>query len=524
MCLGKIAYQVLVVLALAGDVDVLAQQSSMALFESKSELVVVPAVISKDGKPIAGLSSHDFKVLHEGKPVELAFVEEIESEPAKLELRPKLSQTSATNHLLQNNPRQDTVVILLDFLNTTPVTSPKLRKRLPEIAKILSESGNPFTVLILSYKGLVVAQPVSSNPEDFVTAVRQWNERKPERNINDSLLSFAGVGQASSLVLQQFAVDPAGAPKDQGYVEPLNLAKGLMTLRAVEQISEAYRGVAGRKKLIWIGSKLPDFLSQDIDARTSKFVGDSYLRAWKDLSNANVALYPVIVNQLSMVGGYDTCGNPISPTFELAFKKGRNTCDDSPDDCVRKALADAPHYYVLGFYLKGRNKPGWHDLKIKVNRPNVEIKSRAGFFVDGEQEIDPWNISNRFVNAALGSPLDYTSIKLDLHWSLKNDEQAGQNLELTIAAPAREIAVVAGSVNLDVLVYANNRRGTGQKVIPISINREMSDAELLRLNSVGFQIVQNLDLPSGNHQIRALLRDNYSGKIGSVSAVVKVTE
>jgi VWFA-related protein len=527
----------------------------------RAELVLVPAVVTQDGKPVRGLTAKDFVLLHNGQPEQVAEFEEIEAIPAKVEpldlpLRTVQNYVPADSH-------QDVVILLLDYLNANPYTVSQFRLRLNLMVQQFTTSHTPVTLLILSYKGLISVHTYSSDPENISMAVAKWSSEEPPKKAITSnpipeRVSLIAPTEAAytALALRQFTVLAGEWSRDSAYASGDNLKRAItlraMNLRAIEQLSEAFRGIPGRKKLIWMWNDFPDHALRAAGQKTVPPLEGAYLRAWKSLSDANIVVYPIPAHALvtrgrgmmdetllrfSAHGSSDLvyCNDQISPIWtSVEVSKDGNICDDWPEECLQRMLADT-HYYLLGFYLRGDNKPGWHNLQVKVNQPKITVRARPGFAVGGDaaspnlEKIEKDVLATASVNddavaVALSSPLDYTSIPLRLQWTALNTPGNETQVELVVSSPPGGIAVNPDdmSLNVDFLAFFKPVGAKEGQPFPSWLSTVLNPEQQKSFATAGFRFRRQVTLAPGRYEVRVLLRDNVARKMGTVSTIIEL--
>jgi len=157
----------------------------------------------------------------------------------------------------------------------------------------------------------------------------------------------------------------------------------------------------------------------------------------------------------------------------------------------------------------------------------VEVRARSGFFVTNAT-IDPESSRNNDISSALQSPLDYTSLALAARWDkIEPGKEPGKkhvNYEMHLAPDASLIN--DGDNNhlmLDFVVLAKTPEGkavddaTAKKVDAHLTGDRLS---AMRENGIGYKGA--LDLAPGEYTVRFVVRDDLSGRIGSVAAPLKV--
>ncbi|HXV15723.1 MAG TPA: VWA domain-containing protein, partial [Gemmatimonadaceae bacterium] len=385
---------------------------------------------------------------------------------------------------------QDVVLLLLDYLNGSWFTTANINSYLEDLSRKLTETRTPASVLLLSTKGLVEAHSFTTDMQSFNRAIQQIGSKNSKGN---TITAARGVGWTNALaattdveattIFREYALPTR-------LIEQIKLDRAAMTQQALEQLAESYRGIPGRKKLIWISTGFPLGLTPtqlssrpanpllDANPLTEFQIQEKASRAWRALSDANISVYPIDSNGAAITNSpsADFSKGPFgAPTaisigtntmslMEVAKRTGGRFCTDEPDTCLKKALVDGPHYYVLGFYLSKEPKPGWHKLKVKVRRPETSVRAREGFFAgDRPQEQE----SKDRVLTALASPLDYTSVPLRLRWNTGTlDGKRAVQLVLNSPPGGVELNPEDSSLNLDILAYVRQLGAAEGKSFP----------------------------------------------------------
>jgi VWFA-related protein len=519
----------------------------------KADLVLVPAVVTLDGKPVTGLTAKDFVLLHNGKPESVEVFEEIDATPARV--RPVTLPPRTVRNFAAADRRQDVVILVLDYLNSGFSSRARIHSFLSDMLRQFTQARTPVSIFLLTRDGLQQLQSFASDPENLPKALERWLSGKlemaPTASHWDSPFAVTQLDQA-----------------DRGFSEidryrdalgDMNLRKAEMTTDAIEQLSEAYRGVPGRKKLIWMSTGFPLSTEDVFEGVTpnrlqlESKLADRQERAWKSLNSANIAVYTIDSNgavnptlgtsedfsaQVSGEGHvksnprYSPPPKPVSVEISsnsasllaVAEKTGGRGCTEAPDKCVGEALADGTHYYILGFYLHGDNKPGWHKLKVNLNQSKAAVRSRDGFSV-GDAPSKPFSPDKDEVMTALASPLDYTSVPLQLTWSILAAQGKDTLLELALFSPPGGIAVNPEDpgINVDYLAFIRLVGKTEGRTIPATLANKLSPAQQEEFAFGGFRFRRQIPLAPGRYEVRVLLRDNVSKKTGTISTLIDLS-
>src|ERR1043166_1915733 len=205
-------------------------------FRASSQLVLVPAYVTRNPQPVTGLTSADFVLLRDGKPEQIALFEAIEEAAAAAE---PISVTTPMDKPSRIVVRHAPTILLLDFLNLTPLGWERVHKKLPDIARAFGP--DPVIVLALSWDGLVEVMPLGVPAAEFVAAAERWqvasnkkvaNGWKRPSKISDSV--------QIAWMLSTFGVTADHAPVDVIDANTQKFDSYRMTLAAVEQIAHSY--------------------------------------------------------------------------------------------------------------------------------------------------------------------------------------------------------------------------------------------------------------------------------------------
>ncbi len=508
----------------------------------RTELVLVPAVVTHDGKPVRGLTAKDFNLLHNGRPEKVEVFEAIDATPARVE--PVSLPLRTVQNYATADSRQDVVILLFDYLNSSWSTRARIYSFVGAMARQFAGTHTPVSVFLLSQLGLFQLHSFTSDLGNLTKEIERWHSGLPAAAETIAIWSSPAaptINAQTAAALHQLDV-----PYESMKLTPEEMAE--MTLDAIQQISEAYRGIAGRKKLIWMSTGFPgptlDSYSQVNSARlVSDFkVADKLERAWKSLSDTNIMVFPIDSNGVvnpSWEGrfspqnsGAEELMRPVSveapsntpSLIAVAEKTGGRNCTDIPTKCVEQALADGTHYYILGFYLHGENRPGWHKLKINVKQSDSVVRSRNGFVV-AEAASKIATTAKEEVDTALASPLDYTSVPLQLSWSILSALGKQTQVEFVLVSPPGGIAVSPDDsrINLYYLAFVRPVGKTEGRTFPVTLTTWISPDQQKILAASGFRFRKQVALAPGRYEVRVLLRDNLARKMGTVSTIIDLS-
>ena len=209
---------------------------------------------------------------------------------------------------------------------------------------------------------------------------------------------------------------------------------------------------------------------------------------------------------------------------ELAHRTGGKTCTAGNNliPCINQALSEGNDYYLLGFYVsQAQRKTGWHKLKLSVNADHGEVRLRNAYFLralgtppEREQEED--------LRSAITAAINYTGI----YFTVKREEAAASDnppITFRVSVPPSSLVMIPGEdkLSFDVICIPLSTKGTpiNQQSRINKLDMTPSQAQIALAN--GWHIVDNVTPDASLAAIKVVIRDNYTGRIGSVTFPVK---
>jgi len=182
-------------------------------------------------------------------------------------------------------------------------------------------------------------------------------------------------------------------------------------------------------------------------------------------------------------------------------------------------------HYVLTFVPEKvpDNAPSaYHKIKVKIRRQGVKVLARRGYvtrplrLISGEEEI------RTDLREALNSPIDLTSLPLQLDLGKAHDTSDGRRVPFALTVSGGILAPpVERAVPFD-LSIAMVVRGRDNEVVSSAAKRIKSSIalnDLQRASSKGLRIDLEFAAPAKKDPYfgRVIVRDNFTGRIGTIS-------
>ena len=519
------------------------QQSSPKI-TSRSELVLVPTLVrDKSGAHVAGLSKGDFALLENGAEREISVFEEIRTSGARPS-RPSLPAGEFGNYLGNQPVPGRVTIILMDAINTKFSDRAYAREQILKFLQETASSKEPIALLLLHRGGVRVIHDFTTDPAVLAEAVRrfQLGPGTPVAQTEEEDPILSDETDQLSKAMQEMEGNILASER---------MLAAQLTLDGLEQICRAYAAIPGRKSVIWASGGFPfsvDDLSRGLAG--SRFVTEIvrlYERTWHALNDADIAVYPVDVRGQVVLfpgGSRRMSGSPVNiqRSEQRAALKNQDTLDTFTEfadmtggrayfntndlaHAFHDAVDDSGSYYLLGFYLRPDDrKPGWRKLQVKVKPPHAQVRARSGFYVVPEDK-DSNKTKLDEMALAMNSPLDFTSLPILGRWTDTTPKGEKKRATFELVLPANAVMVDESDQNHMSLDFAAAAREPTGKVVGNngrSVEAHLKPESLAQIRSSGITYKGDLDLAPGKYIVRFVVRDNLSGRVGSVAAPLTV--
>jgi len=467
---------------------------------------------------------------------------------------------------------------VIDFINTPMMAQADARRELLKYLTQSVDAREPTALYTLSRSGLQIIHDFTTDPRILVAALHQVKGDASQMvDTEEDVEAITGTASPDSSGDPTAASSAPSGAKSSSKTAVANEAARIQsmmsdaelnfqsfeqrlaityTLDGMQQVAQALAGFPGRKSLIWASGGFPFSVSDNTMALapagrdTLSDVLPLYEHTWQLLNDAQIALYPVDVKGLQVVSvpsasvrnpGKNYARNKswkqidTQSTFETFASMTGGRSYYGSNDLVkgfRDAVDDSSQYYMIGYYLDhSKTKPGWRKLAVKVKRDHTQVRARNGFFVTAAT-TDPEKSRASDLSSALLSPLDYTSLALLAQWDKvepgKDPGKKHVNYEMHLPPDPGVLGSMINEtddnhVSLEFVALAETPQGkrvgqpVGQKV-----DLHLTAARLATIRQQGIVYRDALDLAPGEYTVRFVVRDDLSGRTGSVAAPLKV--
>jgi VWFA-related protein len=499
------------------------------VIKSTTRLVQVSVIArDKEGQPAEGLKASDFQISADGRPQKIAFFS-VESTGKVQDANPPLPPHTFTNLLPARGDQSNSITVLLfDLVNT------RLDDRLyarQQIIKYLSEIQLQDRIGIYVFNGtLRVLHDYTADMSDLQAKIAIAKDKL----LNVSGTEEPGALTSSDAVFSQLMGGPSVGQEEREFFRRNRV---LGTLNVLKFIAAHLAQVPGRKNLIWMSGGFPLIYGY---GSTNNYSGDFIYEtdaAIRALSDANVAVYPIDARGLTTPPGFSAArrspfaasnSNPANQNMDdLAHRTGGRAYYNTNDlaHAIHDAVSDSTLTYNLAFYPENeKNNREFHQIKVEVGRPHVNLRYRSGY-LDLPQSSPDDKLRLVQLRDALWSPLEATELGITAQaksvTSASSTPAAPVTLDIALKiGPDGLVTKLEGdryTGRLDVLMAQFDGSGNLLYSPLDTIDLKLLADTYKKFMLDGFPVNKTLPLSPAAKRLRIIVRDAGSGMIGSIT-------
>jgi VWFA-related protein len=188
---------------------------------------------------------------------------------------------------------------------------------------------------------------------------------------------------------------------------------------------------------------------------------------------------------------------------------------------------DTSAYYAIGFRSTNLLRDGkYRKLTVKINRPGVKLEYRPGYYAPADFRHSGHEDRERELEEQLSSDLPATDIAvyLDAMYFRLNENRF--LVPVSLIVPGSQIPFVKGGdkdkATLDIIgsVIDEVKRPIGSARQTIKLNLDPS----LSARQKNIQYTTSFSLPPGKYQVKFVVRENQTGRMGSFVADITLPD
>lgn len=525
------------------------------------EVVNVEVVVTgRSGRPIVGLTTDDFEIFEDGRPVEITnFYEVAGGRRVGAAGRAPAPADSASAYGPRDEPLHLAVVI--DDANLAPANR---RKTLDDLAESLGDvlrPGDRMMVAVLA-SGLRVAQPFTDSVEPVLEELREIGRSAPSaiglelrrRQVIDSVNRDDQYPLNEFSRISRFDLAKQGLNQIRSYAAEAD-AHNRRTLDAIEGLVGSLSGVEGRRAILYVSDgfetrpaePLLEFWSRlfadvalddpalDVvtpESAANRWDAETELRRLATYAAAEgVTFYtfdaggPVAI--ASAVDGAGLVDATIArdqsagdPLLHLASTTGgyASLSAQTPDALLARIEADHDDYYSLGYVSPAGRDEREHRIEVRVPGKEVRLRYPRAYRAKGvEQRMWERALSALLLEAG-ENPM---GVRVRLGPERRGEEH-GWVVPVLVTIPISNVLLVPqeqlyrheGKVTIYLALRDERGRVSEPRRVDLPVVVPSSQLEEARGKEVGYGV--NLRVRPGDGKLAVSVRDEIAGTTSSV--------
>jgi VWFA-related protein len=459
------------------------RRNDQLVFRGGVTLVQVDAYVTDaDNKPVTDLKAEDFEVLEGGQPRDVSTFVAVNipiDPPVGLPADGAAVPDTASNE----KPPTRTYLFALD-----EVAADRALRTRAFLRRFIEKYLGPNDVAAVALTG----RGLSNSGQDFTSN---------RRLLLNAIDRFSG-GFAEF------------DPKSRATSDAVNLAASL------RKLTEFLATMPGRKSLIYVGEGLADidfFSLLDYKGTSLTPAGYDAHAALAAATRGNITIYPVdprgLTTELTEAESFSTASlDNKADMAALAQATGGFYFSDSNNvgTAFERIVRENSVYYTLGFNSEYDRRDGrFVPLQVRIKRPGLQVRSRAGYVAPIGQERRPERVAGdtrlKAVADSIASPVATTGVPIRV---VATPFRSGRNASIAVAVDidiatlglVNKDGALSGSLELEYL--ATDDRGKVHPGRRHAATISLKPEALEKARSQGVRIVSSFELPHGRYQLR----------------------
>jgi VWFA-related protein len=334
--------------------------------------------------------------------------------------------------------------------------------------------------------------------------------------------------------------DTTGYTPDESEYNDLNTDRELFALRAV---SKSLEKITEKKSLLYFSGGISrDGIENQASIRS----------AINAAVRANLAIYSVDTRGLqaisplgdastgSLRGNGAANGGALGSNMQANFASqelmgtlshdtGGTAFFDSNDfaPAFAKVQADTSAYYAIGFHSTNPARDGkFRKLTIKINRPGIKLEYRPGYYAPADFQHAGREDREQELNEQLASDLPATDMAVYMDALYFRLDENRFFVPVSLIVPGSQIPFVKGGdkdkATIDIVgsVIDEVNRPIGHVRDTVKLNLD----EGLQARQKNIQYTTSFNLPPGKYQMKFVVRENQTGRMGSFVASITLPD
>jgi VWFA-related protein len=507
------------------------------VIKANAELVLTNVVArdSKTGEVVKGLKQSDFKIYENGKeqaidtfdfesvdmatPLNEATVSGLAAGPAGSKAVAVAKPEELRNHRL--------IVMFFDLTSMQPEDLERSVEAAQTFLRTKLQAADLVALVSLG-DTLTVDQDFTADKDALIKEVGAYNGTEGQ--------GFAQGANANSNQVE----DTTAYTPDESEYNDLNTDRELFALRA---ISQSLAKINEKKSLLYFSGGISrDGIENEASIRA----------AINAAVRADLAIYSVDTRGLQTVGSLGDAstgslrgqaafnGGSLMTNMNANFGSqevmttlstdtGGTAFLDSNDfaPAFAKVQSDTSAYYAIGFHSSNPARDGkYRRLTVKINRPGIKLEFRPGYYAPADFRHSGKEDREQELEDQLASDLPATDMAVYLDAMYFRLDESRFYVPVSLVVPGSQIPFVKGGdkdkATLDIIgeVIDEVKRPIGHVRETVKLNLDQT----VNARQKNIQYTTSFNLPPGKYDLKFVVRENQTGRMGSFEAAITLPD
>jgi VWFA-related protein len=505
-----------------------------------SDLVLTNIVVrdKKTGEVVRGLTANDFQVQENGKPQKIISFD-FQSVDQAAPLNEATVNGKAGNTIMGNMNRTATSTqlrnhrLIVMFFDITSMQPEDLERAQDAARNYINRQMHPadLVAVVSLDQSLSLDRDFTANKQQLLDAVNAYSGTQG-----------AGFQSGATSTTNQVEDTTSFTPDEQEYND-VNTDRELF---AFADIAHSLAYINEKKSLLYFSggiqrdgienqASLHAAINASVRANMSIYSVDARgLEAISPLGDASTGSLrgTSAYNGAALQNNLDSNFNTQEVMATLSSDTGGKAFFDSNDfsPAFQRIQQDTSAYYVIGFRSTDTLKDGrYRRLTIKINRPNVKLEYRPGYYAPADYKHANKDERERQLQEQLASDLPATDVEVYLEaYYFRNDTGAAPRyyVPVSLIVPGSQIPFVKGGdrskATLDIIGQLKNTAGQDMAEIRQTVKLAIDDSQQVSRKNI--QYTTGFTLPLGKYHLKFVVRENQTGRMGSFETDINLPD
>lgn len=533
-------------------------------------------VINKNDQIVSDLKLEDFEIFENGKKQDLQFMEFVSiDEPGRSEGLANIARIAPEKIATVPNVAPDitttsvrrVIGFIIDDITIPVKDISRVRDLLTDFVDTKMANGD-LVAIIRTFGGQGVFDRFTADPAVLRRAISQIGTRSvppylayggPEAGRVQRPPSMEGV-QDRSENIGDLTIETGLFPDAPS--EGVNqVAKSYMALTVSRVVVDSLKDVPGRKNLVLLSGGLPMF-DYNKEGQVAGAISDLFQELVDNATRAGVVINTMDIRGLttagavaafgdtpgkSALGGGTLAGDDTNPNFgrgadlnllgsksltnELTLRAlagntgGVSVVNSNNFDAgLEKILKRSRSYYRLAYRPSEKFDNKFRKVEVKVRRSGTQVFGNAGYLAREEAtRTKEEQILRAAISPLAKRDLDVTA---EVQYMFAVNNQADLTVNAFINPRKLEFKRIGDKyqTSFDVVGFVFDQLGRSRGGISQTVNAELSEENYQRTLKAGLAYTANTQLAPGYYQLRLVVRETGTGKLGTVARYFEVPD